>query len=299
MVHDVVVYLSSVPRISDHNRKIQVLTAFAEGAQACGAKVFLQREHVIVPSQLAVIIGWVGKTIRGPHIQLRKDAIAHQQASKNRIMCIDGSCFKYADHDSIFLRYSLDGVYYNQNIYANRESGPEKWRKIQRVLGLDYRDWRQQGDHVLICLQRDGGWNMKDNDLLVWARDAAKTIRQHTGRPILVRPHPKHPVPQDLFQGISGVRISKGTHLIEDLIGAWASVFFNSSSAVASVLAGVPIFVHDEDCVAWDVANHDLSSIESPAMPNRDQWLWDLSAAHRSDEEGRSGEIYRAFQSYL
>jgi hypothetical protein len=61
------------------------------------------------------------------------------------------------------------------------------------------------------------------------------------------------------------------------------------------VLAGVPVFVDDADCVAWQVANHDLCKIETPIMPDRTQWLYDLSAAHWTDADSRSGAIYQHF----
>ena len=41
-MHDVAVYLSSLPRIADRNRKVDVLTAFAQGAQVAGASTILQ-----------------------------------------------------------------------------------------------------------------------------------------------------------------------------------------------------------------------------------------------------------------
>jgi hypothetical protein len=76
-------------------------------------------------------------------------------------------------------------------------------------------------------------------------------------------------------------------------------VFFNSSSCVASVLAGVPVFASDPDCVAWQVANQDIAQIEKPLMPAREQWLWDLSAAHWTDKESRAGLIYNKFKPLL
>ena len=104
-MHDVVVYASSLPRVADRSRKTEVLEAFAAGAQAQGARVLLQREPQIVTARLAVILGWVGTKIRGAHIQLRRDVIDHQRVSKNLIMPIDGSCFKFVDDHSQFLRY--------------------------------------------------------------------------------------------------------------------------------------------------------------------------------------------------
>ena len=293
-MYDVVVYLSSLPRIADRNRKVEVLQAFAEGCTQLGLKTLLQGNQQLAPTKLAVILGWVGQSIKGPHIQLRKDVIANQ-----KVMSIDGSCFKFADPGSIFLRYSLDGVYYNTNEYANKNSGPEKWNQISQRLGLELRPWRVVGDHILVCGQRDGGWSMKGTDMNQWVLDAVKQIRTTTARPIVIRPHPKNPIDPNLFRGIPNLKFSRATTLQQDLHNAWASVFFNSSSCVASVLAGVPVFASDPDCVAWQVANHNLAQIEKPLTPLREQWLWDLSAAHWTDDESRAGLIYNKFKPFL
>ena len=295
-MHDVVVYASSLPRVADRSRKTEVLEAFVAGAQAQGARVLLQRECQVVPARLAVILGWVGTKIRGAHIQLRRDVIDHQRVSKNLIMPIDGSCFKFVDDHSQFLRYSLDGVFYNRDRYANANSTSDKWNQIQQVLGLQLEPWRQQGDHVLVCLQRDGGWSMKGTDMTAWTVNTVRRLRELTSRPIVIRAHPKHRIDLSVLSDLTGVRQSlHGTDLTQDLAGAWAAVFYNSSASVAAVLAGIPVFATDDDCVAWRMANPDLAQIEDPKMPTREQWLYDLSAAHWTDAESRSGAIYRHF----
>ena len=295
-MHDVVVYASSLPRVADRSRKTEVLEAFVAGAQAQGARVLLQRECQVVPARLAVILGWVGTKIRGAHIQLRRDVIDHQRGSKNLIMPIDGSCFKFVDDHSQFLRYSLDGVFYNRDRYANANSTASKWNQIQQVLGLQLQPWRAQGDHVLVCLQRDGGWSMKGTDMTAWTVNTVRQLRELTSRPIVIRAHPKHRIDLSVLSDLTGVRQSlHGTDLTQDLAGAWAAVFYNSSASVAAVLAGIPVFATDDDCVAWRMANPDLAQIEDPKMPTREQWLYDLSAAHWTDAESRSGAIYRHF----
>ena len=295
-MHDVVVYASSLPRVADRSRKTEVLEAFVAGAQAQGARVLLQRECQVVPARLAVILGWVGTKIRGAHIQLRRDVIDHQRVSKNLIMPIDGSCFKFVDDHSQFLRYSLDGVFYNRDRYANANSTVSKWSQIQQVLGLQLQPWRTQGDHVLVCLQRDGGWSMKGTDMTAWTVNTVRRLRELTSRPIVIRAHPKHRIDLSVLSDLTGVRQSlHGTDLTQDLANAWAAVFYNSSASVAAVLAGIPVFATDDDCVAWCMANPDLAQIEDPKMPAREQWLYDLSAAHWTDAESRSGAIYRHF----
>lgn len=299
-MYDVVVYLSSLPRIADHNRKVEVLQAFAHGARACGANVLLQTQPKVVDCRLAVILGWVGTKISGAHIKLRQDVIGHQRSTKNHVMPIDGSCFKFADKDNVFLRYSLDGVFYNKNNYANTNSDATKWLQISSTLGIAAEPWRTTGDHVLICLQRDGGWSMKGIDMLQWTMDTVQAVRSHTQRPIVIRPHPKHKI--NLSKMISQPKISQsteGSSLSQDLTGAWAAVFCNSSSSVAAALAGIPVFAYDDDCVSWKIANHDIQRIEDPVMPDRTQWLNDLSAAHWTDTESQQGKIYQRFLDFI
>jgi hypothetical protein len=296
---DVVVYLSSLPRIADRNRKVEVLQAFANGVRKQGNTVLIQTELKIVDSKLAVILGWVGNKIKGPHIQLRQDVINHQRASQQHIMPIDASCFKFCDPASKWLRYSLNGVFYNSSNYANHFSTDQKWQLISQDLGLKLQPWRVSGNHILVCLQRDGGWSMKGTDLQLWAKKTVATIRQHTDRAVVIRPHPKTQVDLSWTRGISGVSISSNLSLIKDLEQAWAAVFYNSSSSVAAVLSGVPVFANDNDCVAWPVANSDLTQIETPCLPTREQWLWDLSAAHWNDTESQQGLIYKKFLEFL
>ena len=299
-MYDVVVYLSSLPKIADHNRKVEVLQAFADGSRSQGARVLLQKLPQVVDCRLAVILGWVGTKISGPHIQLRQDVINRQRQHGNHVMPIDGSCFKFVDVDSYFLRYSLNGVFYNKNNYANANSNDSKWNQIQHKLNLELKPWRSHGDHVLVCLQRDGGWSMKGTDMSLWTHRTIKHLRSITQRPIVIRPHPKHKMDLSELTALPGVRSSvDGCSLQQDLANAWAAVFCNSSSSVAAVLAGIPVFADDDDCVAWAVANQDLGSIETPNMPDRTQWLNDLSAAHWTDHESQTGKIYQRFLSFI
>jgi hypothetical protein len=76
-------------------------------------------------------------------------------------------------------------------------------------------------------------------------------------------------------------------------------VFFNSSASVAAACAGIPIFADDSSCVTWAVANHDIAKIETPEIFNRQQWIYDLAAAHWSDQDAQRGQIYQKFLPYL
>ena len=301
-VYDVVVYLSSVLNISKHPKKMSCLNAFAEGVRRVGHTVHVETQYRYTPSRLAVILGWVTQDKNTPNVLLRQQIVEQQSRRGNHTMCIDANCWKYIDTDNRFLRYSIGGPFYDQAEYANRNSDADKWNKISSSLNLNLKPWRAKGNHILVCMQRDGGFSMKNLDPMQWLGNKLIELRQYTSRSIVIRPHPGKPQDFSKFvnphNGIS-VIYSQAVPLVQSLHKSWAAVFFNSSSAVAAVCEGIPIFIDDKSCVAWDVANASVKDIENPQMFDRDQWIWNLSAAHWTDEEGAAGDIYRKFIPYL
>jgi hypothetical protein len=306
-VVDVVVYISSVANPTKHSRKIQCLESFAEGVRATGHTVVTEWEHRYTPSRLAVMLGWATTNTGGRNIVLRKQIIAEQRVKRYHTMCIDASCWKYLDNHGTYLRYSLDGPFYDRAQYANCNSTNAKWQEISQSLNIKLNALQNNNGHILIGMQRDGGFAMKALNPMDWLKNKVHQIRSITQRPIHVRPHPGKYNMQDFdaYTGRSAKRLNvtvidpSQSSLLDNLQGAHAAVFFNSSASVAAVCEGIPVFVDDESCVAWSVANHDISKIETPDTFSREQWLWDLASAHWSDEDARAGRIYQKFLPYL
>lgn len=307
-VVDCVVYVSSVANPKKHSRKIECLENFAQGVRASGQNVVVEWDYRYQPSRLAVMLGWATTNTGGRNITLRKQIIAEQQRYGFKTMCIDASCFKYLDDTGTYLRYSIGGPFYDRAEYANANSNNAKWLEIQQRLGIALKPYRSNtSGYILIGMQRDGGFAMKTLGPMTWLQQKIVDIRKHTRRPIVIRPHPGQYNMQDFAVYTSkdasrnNVRVvdPKNSRLIDDLQQAHAAVFFNSSASVASVLEGIPTFVDDMSAVTWQVAHHDVAAIESPQQFDRDQWINDLSAAHWSDQDGRSGRIYQRFLSHL
>lgn len=306
---DVVVYVSSVANPRKHSRKIQCLESFAQGVRAVGDTAHVEWDYRYTPSRLAVMLGWATTNTGGRNITLRKQIIAEQRRLGLQTMCIDASCFKYLDDHGNYLRYSLDGPFYDKANYANRGAGGDKWHRISSELNIVMKPAQQRDHgHILICMQRDGGFAMKTLDPVQWLRDKINQIRAVSSRKIVVRPHPgswKHSDFAEFthrhFQTRLNVSVNDPTQstLLQDLSNAHSAVFFNSSASVAAACEGIPIFAEDQSCVSWSVANHDLKQIESARVFDRTQWIHELSAAHWSDQEGQQGEIYQHFRPYL
>ena len=304
---DVVVYVSSVANAHKHPRKTACLENFAQGARSVGATVVVEHAYKYTPSRLAVMLGWATTNIGGKNITLRKQIIAEQNRHGLKTMCIDASCFKYLDNTGTYLRYSLGGPFYDRAEYANKNSNSTKWNEIQQHLGINMKPMRNKDGYILLGIQRDGGFAMKTLNPIDWAQQKITEIRKQTSKEIVIRPHPGKFDMKNFacFQSKSysnkNVRVVHPEHstLLDNLQGAYAAVFFNSSASVAAVLEGVPVYIDDSSAVTWAVANHDVSNIKTPQNFDRTQWIYDLAAAHWSDEDGASGRIYQHFLPYL
>jgi hypothetical protein len=299
MINDVVVYLSSLNK-QEPGRKVDTLTAFAQGARVVGARVHVETRYVHSPAKLAVILGWPSPVQTAVNIKFRQEVVNKQQEQGNHIMAIDANCFKFADTNNQYLRYSVNGVFYDTSEYANKNSDITRWNQLSNDTGLSLKDWNQTGEYILFLIQRDGGWGMKGLNPAQWAANKIKEVRKYSNLPIVLRPHPGKIA--DLRQLVGpGISISDSTKisLLDDLGRSKAAFVFNSSSGVASVLSGVPLWVDDSSSVCWDVANKDASTISQPQLFNRQQWLNDLAACHWTDNESRQGLVYKQFLPYL
>jgi hypothetical protein len=214
--------------------------------------------------------------------------------------------FLYADpkNTKTYLRYSFDGIFPTTGFYFDKDIDPTRWQKISTNLNIRLMPYRTSGSHILICLQRNGGWSMKGLNVQSWLDQTILKIRQYSSRPILVRMHPgDKKIKQVLKINHRNVTVSPQERpLIVDLKNAWATVVHNSSPSVASVIEGVPTFLTDpypEYSQSCEVANKDLAKIENPDMLDRQAWVERLSMCHWNFDELRSGEAWNFFKQYI
>jgi hypothetical protein len=307
----VAIYHKTVPN-AKNPEKIELLKNFSYGAKVNGENVKDINDYNYQLADVAVIQGWLGEGANTtPHLQLRNTVINQQISQKKYVVVVDSNLFLYAntDNPSHYLRYSFNGVFPNTGIYCDTDIDPSRWQKLSKNLNLSLKDYRTSGNHILVCLQRNGGWSMGPLDVQDWTIQTINTIRQHTDRPIVIRAHPGDKAGREYLDPRSpkcrikfskSVSLSTNPILVDDLRNCWAAVNYNSSPVVGAAIEGVPIFVMDpakSQCA--EIANTDLSQIENPTLFNRQRWVERLSMFHWNFDELKSGECWSHMRKYI
>lgn len=299
-------YYSGIPARNNNAEKPAILDNFLRGVSICQDEAIPVRNFNLVDCDIALIQGFVhedGKTL--PHLTLRKNVLEYQTSRRKKTLIVDSNLFLYADEENRnrYLRYSFDGVFPTTGYYFDKEIDPMRWTTISNRLGISLKPWRATGDHILICLQRNGGWSMKGLSVQTWLDQTILAIREHNRRiPIVVRPHPgDKKIRNTLKINYKNVFLSNKKDIKDDLKNAWATVVYNSSPAVASAIEGIPVFVTDpmpETSQSKEIANTDLRKINDPDMPDREKWIQRLAMCHWNFEELSNGTAWQFFRRH-
>lgn len=302
----VVSYLGSVPLNNKNPEKSNILKYFVEGVNKHKDQGILHQGNNLIDSDVALIQGWVHEDSKSsPHLQLRRAIIARQKAQEKKVLIADSNLFLYANKENPhhYLRYSFNDVFPITGEYFWNNPNPERWKIISRNLNIELKDWQTSGKNILICTQRNGGWSMKRFNVVAWLEQTVNIIRKYTDRPIIVRPHPgdKNAV-QYLNSKDPRWTISSAEKITDDFKSAWAVITFNSSPGVAAAIEGIPVFVTDpqpQTSQAYDIANTELSQIETPKVFDRQAWIEKISMSHWSFDDLRSGEAWEHIRKFV
>lgn len=152
------------------------------------------------------------------------------------------------------------------------------------VLPMGLKEWKNNTNGpIIVCTQHSKSqqWANMPN-VSNWTIQTIDEIRKHTDRTIIIRPHPRCPLPLIEIEFKNVIRdIPKKVDGTYDDYNfkydhAWAVVNWSSNPAVEAVRNGIPVFVGPSS-LAWDVGNHSLETINDPVKPDRHQWLNDLA----------------------
>lgn len=300
-------YLMGIPPGNTNPEKPAIIVNFIEGVWRAGDEGTIVTDYTPIDADVAVVQGFVHPGSKNSqHLNLRKSVFEKQQKDNKRSIIVDSNLFLYADpkNKNKFLRYSYDGIFPSTGEYCNSDPDPERWELIKKRLGISLKSWKKDGENILICCQRDGGWSMNGQALMPWLVKTISQIRKYSSRRICVRFHPgdknvlNHKRALARYR-LQNVIVSHTTNILEDFNNTYCVINYNSSPAVAAIIEGIPSIVLDpKSSQAAEVSHHNLSDIENLQEFDRDLWIQKMAQMHWTLDELKDGTAWRHLRKW-
>lgn len=125
-----------------------------------------------------------------------------------------------------------------------------------------------------------------------WTLKTIEQIRKYTDRKIIIRPHPRSPMPGIEHEFINVIRQApvqiKGSYDDFDIDYSYHCVInHNSGPPILAAINGTPV-ITGETSLAFPVSCK-IENIENPYLPEREEWLTKLSHCEWTVEEIEKG----------
>ena len=160
-----------------------------------------------------------------------------------------------------------------------------------KTLGVSQAITFNSNPGVVIAAQHARSLQVAGVDMTQWVLDQIKLVRQHTDRPISVRPHPRNRL--NVSQLPADIKIEQphpvvGTYDSFDMrFDYHATVNYNSGPGVQAAIAGCRPIVHESSLAA--PVGMRLADIEKSYDIKRDQWLVEICHTEYTLTELRTG----------
>ena len=143
---DFTAYLSTT---SGHKQKF--LKNFGKGVEKHGDKVNYYNGSSYIDADASIVFGYISYQNRSPSLDLRKK-IAKSQREKN-VFFLDSNAFKEYER-TLYHRYPMISPYPNKSEFFVDHIKEDRWKKIKEDSKIDVKDYRKEGSHILILLNR-------------------------------------------------------------------------------------------------------------------------------------------------
>lgn len=175
---------------------------------------------------------------------------------------------------------------------------PDRPRQLK--ISLAYQ--MQSKPHIVIAAQHKHSLQVSDLPSMdQWVLDTIAQVRQHSDRPIHVRPHPRSRLHlPSLPAGITveQPRLINGTYDSYDIhFDCHAVINYNSGPGIQAAIAGSRPVVHTSS-LAHPVSV-DMANIENPYDIDREQWLIEICHTEYTPDELRAGTWLKRIESAL
>ena len=285
---------------ANHQQHREVLHSFAKG---CGGDVTTSNK--VDGYDCAVIFGSYKKKRGRPQHQgkgkIIESGIPYIQLETQLI----GRPIDTAFHNEF--RVGVNGFLWDDAKWGFEHIEDDRSKKVFERNGYDPDvPWKQDGEYILLCMQKVGDASLRDADVFEWTENTVNDIRKHTDIKIIIRPHPlyrKSSLHNTLKEKVLNVSNThwQETDLLKDgfvsiqeqLQKAWCTVTYTSGSGIDAVINGIPNIACDTGSMVYDVSSKDIAEVENPYRGEKKEWTNRIAHCQWSIDEFESGECWK------
>lgn len=285
---------------ANHQQHREVLHSFAKG---CGGDITTSNN--VNDYDCAVIFGSYKKKRGRPQHQgkgkIIESGIPYIQLETQLI----GRPIDTAIHNEF--RVGVNGFLWDDAKWGFEHIEDDRSKKVFERNGYDPDvPWKQDGEYILLCMQKVGDASLRDADVFEWTENTVNDIRKHTDRKIIIRPHPlyrKSSLHNTLKEKVLNVSNThwQETDLLKDgfvsiqeqLQKAWCTVTYTSGSGIDAVINGIPNIACDTGSMVYDVSSKDIAEVENPYRGEKKEWTNRIAHCQWNIDEFESGECWK------
>lgn len=263
-----------------------VMSAVLDYFQACG----IQTQEDSWDSDAAVIwsVLWHGR------MQANQAVYDHYRKHNRPVIIVEiGALYRGKTWKVAVNNITTQGYYgHTVNVDLDRP----------RQLGVSLAHQFDPKPHIILALQHGRSQQVAPmGDMTQWIAQTLASVREHTDRPVIIRPHPRFRValpklPKNVT--LQQPRPVANTYDSFDMhFDCHAVINYNSGPGIQAAISGVRPVV-DTTSLAWPVSVS-LADIEQPYVIDRHQWLAEICHTEYTLQELRSGLWLRRIESAL
>jgi hypothetical protein len=172
-------------------------------------------------------------------------------------------------------------------------------RPQQLGIGLHAEKTRRR-DEILIATQHSRSLQWQGQPSMEqWIRETIVKIKRHSGRRIVVRPHPRSQIREKFADAV--IELPKklaNTYDEYDINYDYHCVInYNAGPSVQAVINGTPT-ICDSSSLAFSVSEK-WENLENPQLPDREEWFLKLCHTEWTVDEIAQGIPLKRLESYL
>lgn len=297
---DVNVYTDS----ANDKKFVKMLSDFTIGAKRSGDNIKLVKGNYQKADVHVIFGSWKDRDIL--HHNVKRSIV--EKAKK--FVCIEtplvGRKAVKNVGDDVWYRVGVNGFLADTGNFNNKNRPSDRWNKVKEELDVELKPYRENGEYILVTLQVPGDASLRGCIIEDWCWEVCHAIRRYSQRPILIRtsqvPKPfNFELLNKLINRLPNIAFQEGTkeNLIPTLEQCWATVTYSSGMGIDSYINGIPSFTMDPGNFAYCLGNTNLKYIESPDLPDREQWLSNLCYAQWCEYEMQEGKVWNHLKEVL